>query len=163
MALVKRKHLNLYKKYIEQIINDLGKTVTVVLGENEERCNNCKYDEVHHCSSGIYNGTGLKPFDGGICPVCNGKGVTYSLDQKNIIATCKFVNQTEEDDGYKKEKYGIDKISYLKVKAKVQFYDYFNNAKYFIFDGERYKKMHLIKRGMKDNVVVVAYLERENV
>ena len=82
MALVKRKHLNLYKKYIEQIINDLGKTVTVVLGENEERCNNCKYDEVHHCSSGIYNGTGLKPFDGGICPVCNGKGVTYSFFRK---------------------------------------------------------------------------------
>lgn len=163
MALVKRKHLNLYKKYITQIISDLGKILTAVMGEKETRCPNCKYDPIHKCSSGEYNGEGKKPFDGGICPVCNGRGTVVDVVKKNITATVKFVNQTEDDKGYVKEKYGIDRISYLRAKTKVEYYDDLNNAEYFIYDGERYKKMHLIKRGMKENVVAVIYLERENV
>ena len=64
---------------------------------------------------------------------------------------------------YRREKYGIEEDSVLKVKAKVVFYDDFYNASYFEYDGERYKLKSLIKRGMKENVVCVAYLERENV
>lgn len=163
MALVKRKHLNLYKKYITQIITDLGKILTAVMGEKEVRCNNCRYDEIHKCSSGIYNGIGPQEFEGGICPVCGGKGTILTVVKKNITATIKFVNQTEDDKGFVKEKFGVDRYSYLKVKTKVESYDDLNNAEYFLYDGERYKKMHLIKRGMKENVVAVAYLERENV
>jgi hypothetical protein len=64
---------------------------------------------------------------------------------------------------YRKEKYGIEEDRILSVKAKVVFYDDIKNADYFIYDGERYRLKNIIKRGMKSDVVCVAYLEKENV
>lgn len=163
MSLVKQKHLNLYKKYTVQLIKDLGKTISVYLSESEHRCNNCKYDSVHNCSSGEYNGTGPKPFNGIVCPVCNSSGKISTPSVKNITAICRFVGRNDSDNKYSKEEYGLEEIAFLKVKTEVSYYEYFINAEYFIFDGDRYKLKNIIKRGMKENVVLVAYLEKENV
>lgn len=162
-TLVKNRHLNLYKRYTEQLISDLGKIITVFLGEKEEMCNNCKYDMVHKCSSGIYNGTGPQKFNGMVCPVCKGSGKISTVISKKITAICRFVNYSKDDEMNSKQKYGVEEETYLKVKAKVQFYNDFHDAKYFEYDGERYRLKTLIKRGMKEHVVCVAYLERENV
>lgn len=162
-VLVKNKHLNLYKKYTEQLISDLGKNIVVYIGNGKTICNNCVFDNIHKCSSGKYNGTGPKSFSGIVCPVCNGTGYTEEVTSKTITAICRWVKYSKEEDMYRREKYGIEEDSVLKVKAKVVFYDDFYNASYFEYDGERYKLKSLIKRGMKENVVCVAYLERENV
>ena len=163
MALIKRKHLNLYKKYVEAVISDLGQSLTIILPKKEQRCNNCKYDFVHKCSSGVYNGTGPKPFTGAICPVCKSKGVIVSTSEKNIIATCRWVNYSKTENMERKEKYGKEEDKVLKVKTKVVNYDDMKDAEYYEYDGERYKLLNIIKRGMKENVVCVAYLEKENV
>lgn len=49
------------------------------------------------------------------------------------------------------------------VKTKVVFYEEIKNAEYFIYDSERYRLKNIIKRGMKSDVVCIAYLEKENV
>jgi hypothetical protein len=161
--LVKNKHLNLYKKYTEQLISDLGKTISIYFSDKEKLCNNCVYDSVHKCSSGIYNDIGPKPFTGMICPVCSGSGKIKDSSSKNITAICRWVKFSSGEDMYRKEKYGIEEDRILSVKAKVVFYDDIKNADYFIYDGERYRLKNIIKRGMKSDVVCVAYLEKENV
>jgi hypothetical protein len=162
-VLVKNKHLNLYKKYTEQLISDLGKTISIFSSSNKKTCNNCVYDKVHKCSSGSYNGTGPKPFTGMVCPVCNGKGIMSNNSSKNITAICRWVKYSSSDDMNKKEKYGIEEERVLMVKTKVIFYEEMKNAEYFIYDSERYRLKNIIKRGMKSDVVCVAYLEKENV
>lgn len=164
MALVKQKHLNLYKKYTEQLISDLGSTLTIFLKSSSQKCNNCVWDNINNCSSGKYNGTGPSPFDGFMCPVCEGSGYIKSQSSVNINAICRWVNPSKNDDKYSKEEFGLDEKNYLKIKAKIMYYDYINNADYFIYDGERYRlKTQVLKRGMKTNVVCVAFLEKENV
>lgn len=162
-VLVKNKHLNLYKKYTEQLVSDLGKTITIVSGEKETICNNCVYDRVHKCSTGEYNGTGPKSFSGMVCPVCRGSGKIKRTTSKNITAICRWVKYSNNDEMNRREKYGIEEDRVLTVKAKVMFYDDIHNADYFIYDGERYRLKNIIKRGMKENVVCIAYLEKENV
>jgi hypothetical protein len=162
-VLVKNKHLNLYKKYTEQLIADLGKTISIFSSSNEKFCNNCVYDRINKCSSGNYNGIGPKPFSGIMCPVCNGSGKISNNSSKNITAICRWVRFSSNDEMNKKEKYGIEEERFLMVKTKVVFYDEIKNAEYFIYDGERFRLKNIIKRGMKSDVVCVAYLEKENV
>lgn len=161
--LVKNKHLNLYKKYTEQLISDLGKTVSIYLSDSEIFCNNCVYDKVHKCSSGVYNDIGPKPFNGIICPVCNGTGKIIKNSYKNITAICRWVKYSNEYDMNIKEKYGVEEERFLMIKTRVIFYEDIKNAKYFIYDNERYRLKNLMKRGMKNDVVCIAYLEKENV
>ena len=162
-VLVKNKHLNLYKKYTEQLVTDLGKTISIFFASNKKPCNNCVYDRVHKCSSGIYNDIGPKPFTGMVCPICNGSGMISGSSSKNITAICRWVKFSSNDDMNKKNKYGVEEERFLMVKTKVLFYEDIKNAEYFIYDGDRYKLKNLIKRGMKSDVVCVAYLEKENV
>lgn len=162
-VLVKNKHLNLYKKYTEQLISDLGKVVSIVVSNQEKQCDNCVYDRVHKCSSGVYNDIGPKPFSGMICPICNGSGKIKYTSTKNITAICRWVKYSNNDDMNKKEKYGVEEERVMMVKAKVSFYDDIKGAEYFVIEDERYKLKNIIKRGMKSNVVCVAYLEKENV
>lgn len=163
MALIKQKHLSLYKRYTEQLISDLGSSISIVIENGKSRCGNCGYDRVRGCSDGKYNGVGPSPFTGMICPVCNGSGEVKETIKKNIIANCKFVSFASTEEFNKKEKFGIETEMVLKVKAKIEFYDDFKNATSFIFDGETYRLKNLIKRGMKEQVVCVAFLEKDNV
>lgn len=164
MGLVKPRHLSLYKKYTLQLISDLGKQATIILVGSSSYCNNCKYDRITQSSNGIYNGTGTKSFaDGTVCPVCNGSGKIKTENRKTITAICRWVNPTSKEERFEKREFGLDPKGYLKIKAPVEYYDDFNNAEYFIFDDERYRLVNVIKRGMKEPVVTVAFLEKENV
>jgi len=52
-------------------------------------CNNCIFDSISHLSSNVYNNTGPMPFaEGGVCPVCLGKGLINS----GIITKQETVN-----------------------------------------------------------------------
>lgn len=162
-VLVKNKHLNLYKKYTEQLVNDLGKTITIFSKEKDAFCNNCVYDNLHKCSSGVYNGTGPNSFSGMVCPVCKGVGKIKTINSKNITAICRWVKYRKDDDMNRRESYGIEEDRVLLVKARISFYNDIHDAEYFIYDNERYRLKNIIKRGMKENVICVAYLEKENV
>lgn len=164
MSLVKPRHLNLYKRYTLQLIKDLGKQITVVLVGVKSNCSNCKYDKVTDSSNGVYNGTGPKPFkNGSVCPVCGGKGKITTSESKTITAICRWVNPTTKEERFEQREYGLDPQGYLRVKAPVDYYNDFKTAEHFMFDGERYRLINVIKRGMKETVVTVAFLERENV
>lgn len=163
MAFIKNKHLTLYKKGTLQVIKDLGKPITVFLKEKQQRCGNCIYDDVHKCSSNVYNSSGPKPFSGLVCPVCNGLGIITTRSTRTINAICRWVSFSSKEDWMEKDKTGLENVSYLMVKTDVSFYSYFRDSDYFIYNSERYKLKNLIERGMKESVVCVAYLEKENV
>lgn len=62
---------------IDSLIHQLGKQCKLEYeagADSETQCPNCNYDPNTNRSSNIYNGVGPKPFQGGKCPVCKGKG-----------------------------------------------------------------------------------------
>jgi hypothetical protein len=159
--LVKQRHLNLYKKYTEQLIEDLSTPVSLLYDDATTQCNNCIYDIMHKCSSGKYNGTGPKPFDRGYCPVCKGKGTLSTEISYTINCTVNWVNLTESDESAilppgKKVK------GYFKIKTLVANYDLINGAKYLIVDGVKTTLLNIIKRGLKENVACIAYCARDD-
>ncbi|MGQ4893442.1 MAG: hypothetical protein ACP6IQ_02315 [Candidatus Njordarchaeia archaeon] len=159
--LVKQKHLNLYKRYTEQLIQDLAMPVILGYNDVEEKCNNCIYDNIHKCSLNKYNGSGPKPFTGGICPVCDGKGVIYTNREVTINCTVNWVNLNETKD-FKVESPGQVETGYFKIKTLVSYYEDIKNADYLIIDDVRCRLLNIIKRGLKEDVVTVAYCIREN-
>ena len=164
MSLVKPRHLNLYKKYTLQLVKDLGKSITIVLPETSSYCNNCRYDRITNSSNGRYVDGGPSPFaNGSICPVCRGSGKISTQQEKIITAICRWVTPSSSDERFERKKFGLDEKGYFKIKASVEYYDDFKSAEYFIFDNERYRLVNVIKRGMKEPIVTVAYLEKENV
>ena len=157
--LVKQKHLNLYKRYIEALIDDLSSDVLVYYSE-KTRCNNCLYDTVHHTSLNRYNGTGPKPFNMGICPVCNGKGETIVEKSKTVKCIVNWVNPNENDD-FVAEAGGTTEVIYAKIKTYVSEYETLKNSDYIVVDDVRTRLINIIKRGLKDNVVCTAYCKKE--
>lgn len=158
-TLVKQKHLNLYKRYTEQLITDLGTPVKLIFEESVEKCPNCEYDPVHKASSGRYNGTGPKQFSGGICPVCNGDGKIYTEVEKNLNCTVNW-GKLNENKEFVAKSAGTEEYNYFQIKDLVSKYDDIKSAKYLIVDGVRAELLNIIKRGLKDNVVCVALCKR---
>lgn len=158
--MVKQKHLNLYKKYIEALIGDLGDSVEVGT-HTSNRCPNCYYDNVHRCSLNKYNGTGPEPFRGGFCPVCEGKGEVLTEEVKTVKCIVNWVNPNENDDFVAKEG-GIVELVYAKIKTYVKNYDLLKNSDYVMVDGVRTRLKNIIKRGLKDNIVCTAYCVKED-
>lgn len=157
--LVKQKHLNLYKNYIEFLIDDLSSNVEVYNLEIT-RCNNCLYDVVHKCSFNKYNGSGPKPFSMGICPVCHGKGEIEQERKRIVKCIVNWVNPNENDDFVAKSGGTVEEI-YAKIKTYVSEYNTLKKAKYIVVDGIRTRLINIIKRGLKDNVVCTAYCIKE--
>jgi hypothetical protein len=161
MPLVKQKHLNLYKRYTEDLIDDLGINVVAVKGNVTSQCPNCDYDTVNKCSSGIYNGTGPKPFTRGICPVCRGEGELEQESRSNVKCTVNWGNLGRADD-FEVMSAGSTETNYFQIKTFVANYNTIKDADYLIIDGVRARLMNIIKRGLKTNVVCVAICKRED-
>lgn len=161
MALVKNKHLKLYKEYTEQLNEDLGIPVEMVGQTVTSQCPNCIYDRVHKCSSGKYNGTGPQPFTGGICPVCKGEGELATDSITTVKCTVNWGNLNESKE-FVSSPGGDSEYNYFKIKALVAYYDTIKNAKYIVIDGVRTELCNIIKRGLKENVVCVAICKRQD-
>lgn len=157
--LVKQKHLNLYKNYIEALIDDLSSPVDVYYHESV-RCNNCLFDQVHKSSLNKYNGVGPKPFHMGYCPVCKGKGEIETKKKKTLKCIVNWVNPNENDD-FLASVGGTKEDIYAKIKTYVAEYSIIKSSDYVIVDGIRTRVINLIKRGLKNNVVCTAYCKKE--
>lgn len=161
MAFVKKKHLNLYKKYIRQLISDLGEDVTLV-SSTSEYCHNCLYDHSHGCSSGVYNTeTGTTEFTGGVCPICNGIGKITTEDDVVIKCIINWVNYGDKEEMDEKLSIGDIEQLYCKIKTYIENYDSIKSSDRIEIDGESFRLVNIIKRGLKENVVTEAYLKRE--
>jgi hypothetical protein len=159
-VLVKQRHINLYRKYTEQLIADLGSPVILVFDNIQSQCNNCVYDVVHKCSSGTYNKTGPKVFANGICPICKGSGTIKTERRETITCTVNWVNLTETDDE-KVISVGSEDQNYFKIKTKVAYYNNLKTASYAIIDGFRARYVNCIQRGLKGNVTCIAYFKKD--
>jgi len=157
--LVKQKHLNLYQTYTEQLIEDLSSVVYLYSKGDVTKCPNCNYDPVHKCSSGIYNGAGSKPFNGGICPVCNGDGTIYNETETPVNCTVNWGRVTETKE-FEATPPGEEEDNVFKIKTLVAHYDTIKAADYITVDGVRTELVNIIKRGLKDNIVCVAITKR---
>lgn len=157
--MVKQKHLNLYKNYIEALIDDLSSNVPTY-STTDVQCSNCLYDQVHKASLGKYNGSGPKPFSGGICPVCSGKGIIETEKETVVKCIVNWVNPNENDDFIAKSGGAKEEI-YVKLKTLVANYDTLKGADYMVVDGVRTRLVNIIKRGLKDNVVCAAFCVKE--
>lgn len=157
MALIKQKHIKLYKKYTEALINDLSKSITLVFDEDNGFCNNCTYDHKNKCSTGQYNGVGPKSFKGALCPVCGGKGKIIVESQKTIQGVAKWIEPNAKDRQQEYVPAGLLNIGYFRIKTLVVNYENIKLAKKIIIDGNETSLMSIIRRGLKDDVVAIAY------
>lgn len=161
MALVKQKHLQLYKTYIEQLITDLGKQIVLVSENVSSQCPNCIYDHVHKASSGRYNGSGPNPFTNGICPVCRNKGTINTSTSTTITGTINWGNLNENDE-FVLSTAGTKEATHFKVKTFIRHYNTIKDADYITLDGVRCRLCNIIKRGLKEHVVCVAICKRDD-
>jgi hypothetical protein len=161
MGLVKQKHLNLYKRYTEQLIDDLGSAVVFVRENVQSQCGNCIYDVVHKSSSGNYNGTGPKPFaKGTICPVCKNAGTIKTQSSSTVTCTVNYINPNTGDEK-KKVAAGDEEQLYCKIKAKVGMYATITGCDHMLIDGVRFRLVNIIKRGLKENVTCIALCKQD--
>lgn len=152
---IKPRTDRLFRDAVEGLVDDLSKKSTfyVVNTEDGGACGNCIYDPVHHCSSGVYNQTGPKPFTGKVCPACKGKGAITTTRQTKIPAIIQWG---------KAEKSAVDKVTpqgslpqgYARIKAKVRYFAQLSTAQAYIVDGLRCSRVTLpIKRGLQSHVI----------
>lgn len=73
---------------IDTMIDQLGKDCLLVFDPKEIQCPNCLYDSARKASSGVYNGTGPRPFTRPPCPVCHGKG---TITSESITREVRFL------------------------------------------------------------------------
>jgi hypothetical protein len=161
MALVKQKHLNLYKRYITQLVDDLSQNVVLHTEDVDSQCTNCIYDHVHKCSSGKYNGSGPQPFSGGICPVCNGSGKITTATTQTIKCTVNWGNLGENDE-FTIKPGGKSEYNFFQIKALIKYYTQIKEADYLTIDGVRCILLNIIKRGLKENVVCIGIGRRDD-
>lgn len=74
---------NMFNNAIDALLETTALTLPCRLRyagqQNQNFCNNCVYDPITKLSANIYNGSGPSPFyDGGVCPVCLGNGISDS-------------------------------------------------------------------------------------
>lgn len=61
-----------------------GKPCKLYYGTTKSVCTNCNYNPITHTSSNTYKSGGPIPFDGTICPFCDGEGFTYLESTETI-------------------------------------------------------------------------------
>ncbi len=157
MSLVKAKHIKLYKKYTEALIKDLSKDITLIFEGEGVFCGNCTYDHKNKCSTGQYNGTGPKRFVGGLCPICKGRGKIFTETAKIIKGIAKWVVPGEKEAQKEFVSAGSINVGYFRIKTLVTNLSDIKTAKKIIIDNNTTTLVNVIPRGLKENVVAIAY------
>lgn len=80
-----------YQDGIDTIILLLGKNCEVVCEGTKQTCPNCTFNAATGISTGVYNGTGPRPFANGVCPVCKNSG--YDPVTQDTTVTKKYLIQ----------------------------------------------------------------------
>lgn len=100
-----------YQNGIDSLIRQLGKDCTLYFPPLRVPCPNCTYDPILKKSTNIYNGTGPVTFVG-ICPYCNGIGLSSQAQTKVIKA---LIQWTPKDMG--KIGDNVDPKDIVKIKT----------------------------------------------
>jgi len=155
-----------YTRLQKQMVLDLSKQVTIGLPPLEEECPNCAYTDPDNSSLGsfidfgspvvVFSGTSCErtiaptPFKR-TCKVCSGKG-KLTCAQEVVVPAMVAKSQI----GLPDSPAGIVSQKTYRVKTDIAYYDYFDEAVYYIIDSKKYEKIKPpIKRGMGDNYGVV--------
>lgn len=82
---------SIIQQALDDLITELGKNVRLVYPAKWVSCVNCVYDNIGHKSSNYYKSGGPLQFpNGGICPLCNGKGKIEQEVTETIRMLCSF-------------------------------------------------------------------------
>lgn len=69
---------------IKHLVETCSVECSYLYGETITECPNCYYDSIGKKSTNKYKPSGPKPFNGGICPHCNGIGIKKLEQYDNI-------------------------------------------------------------------------------
>lgn len=75
---------------IDDLIEQLGKTCSIVYPAAPEPCENCVFDAIAGVSANIWRTGGPMPFHVGSCPMCNGQGLIYTEKNETVKFLCQW-------------------------------------------------------------------------
>jgi len=160
------EHDALFKENVRGLLDDLSQksTFVVVLPATETRCNNCVWDQLHKTSSGKYNGTGPKPFDGKVCPVCLGKGTIKTAKQRKFPAIVAW-SKSEKSGNQVPTVAGELPWGYARIKVDIKYLSLLEMAEAFVVDSIRCSKVNKIDlaegTGLLSKVLVNFVVKRD--
>lgn len=144
----------LFVSNINQLISDLGRTVTLYMTPSASGCSNCGIGP-RATSDGIYNssnpfvlnGPYNKPFArGGVCPVCKG---THKILTEVTVAYTATIGRAPKDIDY--DALGINPTNVYKTKMVLSAFDDVRRCEKAMIDGELCVRLQdPIKTGLKD-------------
>lgn len=80
-----------YYEVVDEMIDDyFGVSCTLIYPPVKSLCPNCIYNSRVGSSSNKYKIGGPVPFDGGLCPVCDGNGFQEESQEESIMLRCYF-------------------------------------------------------------------------
>lgn len=160
--LVQESQVNLYKFYVDAIIKDLGRLVELHIPGPKRKCFNCLFDPVNRKSTNIYSpqnpipaGQVVKPFTGGICPICNGTG-QFTTETIKLIQ-CGIRSLKDKEKTYMNQ--GFNDQFDFRLKAPIASLPDFLAARRIIVDGIPTQLQSYIKKGLRDLIQVVIFVK----
>jgi len=154
----------LYEDSIDQLIADLGYTVTLNLEPTETECPNCGVGWDLK-SDGIYNTSNIHPTSdprnqyfpaGATCPVC--KGSHKLLAESTVQYTALVKNSPKEWD---LDATGINRTSVVRLKTRIEALEDVKNSKSVLVEGSLYKMIQdPVKTGLQTRTYLVSYWQR---
>lgn len=154
---------NLYRRKVIEVSRAMSKrsTFIAVLKTAATQCNNCVWDATHSTSSGRYNGNGPKPFTGGDCPVCKGKG-TIEVTQQRKLQVANVQWAKPDVDGKPVTVHGSIPSGHARIKILKEDRPIIEQAEYFLVDGVRCKLVGEARnRGLQSYVMTEFLVKKE--
>lgn len=149
-----------YKKYINQVVSDLGREIDVLSSLTTVVCPNCYWDGVTNKSSGVFDSSFVSPvtvfsstsaertitpipFTRGRCPVCFGEGKLVAHSVTTITANISYYPEElgGKSEEYNVEPFGKDGKSYIILKTHEKNYSLLLNCDAIFINDVRYEKV----------------------
>jgi hypothetical protein len=163
MAFVSEDQINLYKGFVKEMRESLGRNVVLHLPGPKTRCFNCLMDPVNRKSTGMYSptfplpdGQTHKPFVGGVCPVCNGTGQYTTETTKIVKALIRWLKVDQKRYIIQ----GLEAENDFRIKADIKYYSDFKKARKVVIDGIPAEVTSIVKGGMRDLIQIKVFLKR---
>lgn len=173
--LVTSAHQKLFEQSIQQLLKDLGTTMTLYMQPNVTRCPNCLWDDVNKAATNTFNAKFISPvviygvtytptpFGRALhCPICKGLG---NIEQQ-ITKTIPYMteNTITIRQGLATTDYseiGLIEAGEVIVKTLAQYWPDLEKCKYIMKENIKYSKKVAVNEGLKAPIVCVCVLKRE--
>jgi hypothetical protein len=155
-----------FKDRMDELLVDLGRTITLHLKPVVSDCPNCLFDSIRKRSKNIYNVANSNPpgplnktfAKGKRCPVCGGKGVLKTARRATYTATIstKFKEREVLEAGI-----GQLDINAVKTNTVIESFNDVLEAQQATIDGVDYRPLGKpIKSGLQELIRVKMFWER---